>query len=270
MFYSIFVSFTKWDGVNAAQFTGFDNYVRLFTKDPLFYQSIWNTVVVIVIAIPLQQLFGFFTAVLLKDFFTRSRGAFQFINYCPNITTPVAVGIIFAIMFDSRIGPINQMLLSTGIISNSIDWLGQAFTARLVVIFLLVWKYYGYIMIMFMAGLSSIPEETYEAALIDGAGWWQSLFKITIPQLKPVFTFLITTSVIAGLQLFAEPQLLFARSGQPLGGPERAALTSLMYVYDTAFKRFEFGYGAAMAYGLFMLILLLSIGSIRKITGEEK
>lgn len=268
--YSFAISLTKWDGVNQSEFIGFANYVRLFTSDPLFYKSILNTVVLIVIAIPLQLMTGLLMAVLLKDFFSKTRGFFQFINYTPNITTPVAVGLVFAILFDTRVGTVNQMLLSLGITEEYIDWLGQPIPAMAVVILLLVWKYFGYIMVMFLAGLSGIPEDLYEAAGIDGAGWWKKFTRITIPMLKNTFIFLVTTSLIGGLQLFAEPQLLFSRVGGVLGGPDKSCLTAIWYMYDTAFKRFDFGYGAAIAYGLFLIILLVSSGSIRNIVREEE
>ncbi|MEG1426242.1 MAG: sugar ABC transporter permease, partial [Oscillospiraceae bacterium] len=241
----------------------------LFTADPNFYKSIWNTILIIVLAIPLQLIFGLFLAVLLKDFFGKSRGFFQFINYTPNITTPVAVGLVFAILFDTRVGTINQILMSLGLTTDYIDWLGQPGTSVAVVVILLVWKYFGYIMVMFLAGLSGIPDDLYEAAGIDGAGWWKKFFHITLPMLKNTFVFLVTTSVISGLQLFAEPQLLFSRSGGLLGGPDKSCLTAIWYMYDTAFKRFDFGYGAAIAYGLFILILLLSSGSIKNILKED-
>lgn len=267
--YSFVISLTKWDGVNPSVFVGFDNYIRLFTSDPLFYKSLWNTIVLIVIAIPLQLGCGLLMAVLLKDYFRKARGAFQFINYTPNITTPVAIGLVFAILFDTRIGTVNQLLMSLGITTDYIDWLGQPFTAMAVVVLLLVWKYFGYMMVMFMAGLSGISDDLYESASIDGAGWWKKFTKITIPMLKDTFMFLITTSIIGGLQLFAEPQLLFSRVGGVTGGPDRSCLTSIWYIYDTAFKRFDFGYGAAVAYGLFIIILLFSSGNIRNIIKEE-
>ena len=267
--YSFSISLTEWNGVSESAFVGFSNYARLFTSDPLFWQSILNTVILIVIAIPLQVLMGLMMAVLLKDFFHKSRGAFQFINYTPNITTPVAVGLVFAILFDTRVGTINNILRGLGIATDYIDWLGQPVTAMAVVILLLVWKYFGYMMVMFLAGLSGIPEELYEAASIDGATWWKKIINITIPMLKNTFVFLITTSLISGLQLFAEPQLLFSRAGGLVGGPEKSCLTVIWYMYDTAFTRFDYGYGAAVAYGLFLIILILSAGSIKNIVKEE-
>ena len=268
MMYSLVISFTKWNGINEMTFVGLDNYIRLFSKDPLFYKSIWNTTLVIIIAIPIQLFFGFMIAVLLKDFFSKFRGVFQLINFSPELTTPVAVGILFAILFDVRIGPINNILLSLGIIKNNIFWLNQVTSARFVMILLLVWQYFGYMMVMFLAGLSTVPDEIYDASKIDGAGWMQTLLRIRIPMMKNTFVFLLTTSVISGLQLFTEPQLLLTHAGQPLGGPGRSLLTSIMYIYHTAFQRFDFGYGAAMCYGLFIIIILVSLFSIKRITRE--
>ena len=269
MMYTLVISFTKWDGVTDMVFVGFKNYVRLFTHDPLFYKGILNTALVIVIAIPLQITLGFMTAVLIKDFFKKTCGAFQLVNFSPHLTTPVAIGILFAILFDVRIGPVNNILTSIGAISENIYWMNKPGTARFVLILLLVWKYFGYMMVMFLAGLSTVPVEVYDASKIDGANWWQTLIRIRIPMMKNTFTFLVTTSLISGLQLFAEPQLLLEYAGQILGGPDKALLTSIMYVYNTAFRRFDFGYGAAMCYGLFIIIMLVSLFSISRITREK-
>src|SRR5699024_5572956 len=137
-------------------------------------------------------------------------------------------------------GTINNILRGLGITTDYIDWLGQPVTAMAVVILLLVWKYFGYMMVMFLAGLSGIPEGLYEAASIDGATWRKKFINITIPMLKNTFVFLITTSLISGLQLFAEPQQLFSRAGGLVGGPEKSCLTVLWYMYDTAFPRFYY------------------------------
>ena len=270
MMYTLIISFTHWDGVTEMTFVGFKNYIRLFTNDPMFYKSIFNTALVIVIAIPLQMALGFMTAVLIKDFFRKSGGAFQLINFSPYLTTPVAIGILFAILFDVRIGPVNNILSALGIIGEDIFWMNQPGTARAVLVVLLVWKYFGYMMVMFLAGLSAVPEEIYNASKIDGANWWQTLIKIRIPMMKNTFRFLITTSIISGLQLFAEPHLLLSHAGQNIGGPDKALMTSIMYVYNTAFRRFDFGYGAAMCYGLFIIIMLVSLFSINRITKENK
>lgn len=264
--FSLGVSFTQWDGIGQAQFIGLKNYVRVFTKDKYFYKSLWNTLLLLAVSTPIQIALGLLTATFLKDFFRKTRNGLQLINFLPYITTPVAVGIIFQQMFDWKSGVINAFLGLFGI--EPVYWLGHGWTSRVVVIIMIIWKNYGYMMIMFLSGLSTISEELYEAAKIDGASWWQRFRKITIPLLKPIFIFVIITSVINGFKLFDEPQLLFNSVSQPIGGPDRAVMTVVMRYYETAFRNFEFGYGSALAYCLFLVIAAASLILFRVINGK--
>lgn len=266
--FSLGVSFLQWDGIGEATFIGLENYKRVFTQDVYFYKSLWNTIILLVISTPIQIILGLLTATFLKDFFKKSRNGLQLINFLPYITTPVAVGIIFQLMFDWKSGVINAFLNLFGI--ESVYWLGHGWAARAVVIIMIVWKNYGYMMIMFLSGLSTIPDDLYEAAKIDGASWWSRFIKITIPLLKPIFIFVIITSVINGFKLFDEPQLLFNSVSQPMGGPDRAVLTVVMRFYEASFRNFEFGYGSALAYCLFLVIAVASLILFRVINGKKK
>lgn len=266
--FSFVISFTEWDGINPMVFAGLKNYIRVYTSDKLFYKSLYNTFLIMVVTIPLEIIIGLILASLLKDFFHKSRNTFQLINFLPYITTPVAIGIMFQLLFDWKNGTVNAILGKLGI--ESIYWLGIPWAARFVVVIMKVWMTYGYKMVMFLAGLSTIPDELYEAANIDGAKWKDSFFHITIPMLKPIMTFVITTSIISGWRLFDEPQLLFQSAMQPIGGPERSVLTVVMRYYETAFRNFDFGYGSAIAYSLFIVIFIFSFISIKLINrGEE-
>jgi len=258
--YSFGVSFFKWDGFGTSEYIGFSNYIRVFTKDTKFYKSLLNTVTIFCFTIPFEISLGLLTAASLKDFFKKTRNAFQLMNFLPYITTPVAIGIIFGLMFDWKSGIMNNFLNMLGM--ESIYWLGTPWASKAVVILMVIWKNYGYVMVIFLSGLSTIPDELYESAKIDGASWWQSFRKITLPCLKPVFVFIVTTRIINAWNLFAEPQLLFTGVSQPLGGPERSVLTVLMRYYEVSFRSFEFGYGAAYAYVLFMIIAIFSIVSV--------
>lgn len=266
--FSLGVSFTQWDGFGQAQFVGLKNFVRVFTKDKYFYKSMWNTLFLLLISTPVQIIIGLLTATFLKDFFRKTRGGLQLINFLPYITTPVAVGIIFQQMFDWKSGVVNAFLKLLGM--EPLYWLGNGWSSRLVVIIMIVWKNYGYMMIMFLSGLSTISDDLYEAARIDGASWWQSFRKITIPLLRPIFVFVITTSVINGFKLFDEPQLLFNSVSQPIGGPDRAVMTVVMRYYESAFRNFEFGYGSALAYCLFIVIALVSLLLFKVIKGKDE
>ena len=266
--FSLGVSFTSWDGIGDVIFIGLANYKRVFTQDKFFYKSLWNTIILLVISTPIQIILGLLMATFLKDFFKRTRNGLQLINFLPYITTPVAVGIIFQLMFDWKSGIINALLNLFGV--ESIYWLGNAWPSRIVVILMIVWKNYGYMMIMFLSGLSSIPDELYEAARIDGAKWWGCFTRITIPLLRPIFVFVITTSVINGFKLFDEPQLLFSSASQPIGGPDRAVMTVVMRFDEASFRSFEFGYGSALAYCLFLVIAGASLVLFRLVGGRKE
>ena len=267
--YSLVISFTKMDGIGNMEFIGLDNYIRLFTQDKVFLKSIGNTILIMLITMPLPLITGLIIAVLIKDFFKRTQKIVQLANFLPYITTPVAIGFLFQLMFDWQTGTVNQILEVFGV-GEPINWLGSAVLARIVMVILIWWRYYGYFMVMLMAGLSTIPESLYEAADLDGARWHHKFFRITIPMLRPVLLFLITTSIIGGLQIFDEPRVLFSGPNMPMGGPDNSVLLLVMYFYDTAFKRFDLGYGSAVAFVLIILIMIFSM-AFSKFTsrGEE-
>lgn len=259
--FSLGISFTDWDGFKPPTFIGLANYVQAFTKDALFLKSLQNTVILLFMITPVQLGLGLLMACLLKDFTKKSRGVFQLLNFLPYITTAVAVGIIFQLMFDWKSGVVNGFLNLFGIESKY--WLGEGNLSRIVVAVMEIWKNYGYMMIMFMSGLSTIPDSLYEAAKMDGARWYHSFFHITIPLLRPIFTFCITTSVIGAFNLFDGPQLLFSGGSQPIGGPDRSVLTVVMRFYDASFESFQLGYGSALAYILFIIISVISFFMVR-------
>lgn len=266
MVFSLGVSFFDWGGFDEAQFVGFSNYIRVF-QDAKFLKALANTVIIFCFTIPLELTLGLMIAVALKDFFSKARSTFQLFNFLPYITTPVAIGIIFSLIFDWKSGIVNGLVTLFG--GKAVYWLGVPWASRAVVIAMIVWKGYGYYMVMFLAGLSTIPEELYQAAKIDGANWWQGFRKITLPMLKPIFVFVVTTSIINAWKLFDEPQLLFSGGSQPIGGPERSVLTVIMRYYEAAFRNFEFGYGSAIAYVLFIIIAVFSIISVKSMNRDN-
>ena len=162
--------------------------------------------------------------------------------------------MIFQILFEYNGGTINQILGIFGI--EPVYWLGQVGTSRFVVILMKVWRSYGYSMILFISGLIAIPDDVYEAAEIDGANVFKKTFYITLPMLKNVMKFVVIMTITAGFQLFDEPRTLFSEAGQPVGGPEGKLLTIVGNFYDVAFTRFDMGYGSAIGYGLFILLLV--------------
>jgi ABC-type sugar transport system permease subunit len=266
--FSLGISFTYWDGFGGISFAGLANYIRVFTQDKFFYQSLKNTGIFMLFTIPSLIILGLITATLLKDYFKKFREPVQLINFLPFVTTPVAIGMIFQQLFDRKSGIVNMLLGVIGI--EPIYWLGTAWSARAVVIFMDIWHGYGYMMVIFLSGLATIPDELYEAAKIDGAKWRHSFFHITVPMLRPIFAFVVTTSVINGFRLFDEPQLLFSSAFMALGGPDRAAMTVVMRFYEASFRQFEFGYGSAMAYCLFIIIALVSYFLVRVLNRDNQ
>lgn len=263
--------------MNELSFVGITNYIRLLTQDIFFYKSLFNTFILIVFAIPIQFVTGLFLAVAISEIYNKSISKLiRITNFFPYITTPIAIGLLFQVLFDWQNGTVNYLLSSLGMLKEPINWLGLGNYARLITILLIWWKYYGYFMIILLSGISTIPTEIYEAAQIDGAKWKDTLFRITIPQLRPFITFIITTSVIGGLQTFDEPAILFSglalggSASTPIGGPERAVLTSIMNLYDVGFQRFEYGYGCSIAFVMFIIIFILSMTVFKIINKEEE
>jgi cellobiose transport system permease protein len=269
--YSFVISFTSWDGIGTKTFIGWNNYKRILTVDPYFFKAIGNTLLIMVISIPGCLICGIALAAFLFQL-KKAKSFFQTINFIPYITTPVAIGLIFAIMFDWTSGAVNTTLLNWGIVDKGINWLGEPLTARLVLALLLIWKYTGYHMTIYLAGMAAISGELFEAAKVDGSSSIHTFFTITVPLVAPVTMFLFITDIIGSLQLFEEPQLLFAGSGAAaalVGGPGRSVLTVVWHFYDVTFTSSRFGYGSAVAFLLFVIIVLFSLVSYKLANKED-
>lgn len=265
MLYSFFISFTDWTAVkmNDRMFVGLQNYKRVFTSDPLFWKSILNTLKIMVIAMPLTIVGGLIIAVLMFNLI-KGRQLIQTINFLPYITMPVAVGLIFSNMFNTNIGIVNVILEKLGRTGKPINWLGSSQYAFIVVILICIWKNFGYFMILYLSGLSTINGEYYDAARVDGANSLQCFFKITLPLLRPITTFVIVQGAIGGFQLFDEAKTLVAGSGSTIvGGPGRSLLTIVWYFYDCSFQNnSRYGYGAAIAFSMLIIIAIFSFFNV--------
>ncbi|MDR1272332.1 MAG: sugar ABC transporter permease [Clostridiales Family XIII bacterium] len=260
------ISFTKWDGFNAMQFIGIENYKHLFLEDGRFFKSLFNTVVIMGLSIPVTLVLALIFAYILSGKALYAKRFLQLGVFLPYIMTPVAVGIIFALLFDQHYGFVNRILMYLHIIQSPLPWLGNEWLARITLAIALIWMYCGYQMILLMSGMSMISEDVYDAARIDGANTRQVFFRITLPLLKGVLVFVVITSLIGGFQLFDEPLLLFnsSLSGKfPIGGPDNAALTMSLFFYNESYTNFNFGYGAAISYMMFVVIALISFVSMK-------
>jgi multiple sugar transport system permease protein len=245
------LSFTDFDiyGVADAgnvRFIGLDNYRRLFAS-PLFWSALRNTALFVAVGAPLSIAASLASALLLDARLARARGAFRTALFAPVVTTVVAVAVIWRYIFHARYGYLNYVLGWFGFAP--IDWLGDPRWSMPAIIVFAVWKNFGYNMIIFIAGLQSIPADLYEAARLDGARRFQQFRYITLPALAPT-TLLVTILTMVGyFQLFAEPYVMTR------GGPAQSTTSVLYLMYEEGFKWWNLGYASAVAFVLFAILL---------------
>mgnify|MGYP001058589359 CR=1 FL=1 len=242
-------------------FVGFDNYIRLF-KDPTFLTTVKNTVIYLIIQVPVMILLALFISVLLNDKTLKLKGVFRTAIFLPCVTSLVAYSVIFKYLFGSD-GIINLFLLKISIISEPIQWLTDPFWAKIAIIAAITWRWTGYNMIFYLSALQNVDQSIYEAAKMDGASSIQTFFKITVPMLKPIILFTSITSTIGTLQLFDEVMNITQ------GGPGNATMTISQYIYNLSFKYTpDFGYAATVSYAIVIMIVIFSIIQF-KVAGDK-
>ena len=247
---TILLAFQKWDGLGPRQMVGLQNFGFLL-EDSTFWLSLWNTVVLFAMSTVPTLAIAMVLAVMLHSA-VRLKGVYRIAYFIPNITSLVAAAIFFAAVFSTNFGLINAGLRALGLPTE--DWLGQPWGIKIAISTMIVWQWAGYNTIIYLAGLQAIPTEQYEAAKVDGAGPFRTFFSITLPQLRPVVLFTVIMSTIGGLQTFTEPQVMVGNSG----GTGQSGLTVVMYFYNQAFGANDYGYAAAIALSIFMLVLLFT------------
>lgn len=231
-------------------FVAIDNYVRLFA-DARFIRDIGNTLLFVVVGVPLTMALGFALAVALNSGIRRLRGVFRTIFFAPVVTNIVAIALIWQYAFNND-GTINNVLANFGFAGP--NWLDDTNTAMPVVILLGIWRNFGTAMLLFLAGLQAVPEDVQEAAALDGAGWWSRLWHITLPLLLPTILLISVLLTVFYLQVFDEPYLL--TDGGPLGSTESMAL----YTYT----QFGFGnYGISSAASVVTLVLVAVVSVVQ-------
>ncbi|WP_112237038.1 carbohydrate ABC transporter permease [Kribbella monticola] len=262
--FSIWLSFHSWDGIGTMKWVGIEQYSYLLT-DPSFWKSITNTLIIWVISTVPMLALALVIANALHNA-TRFRTFYRIAYFIPNITSVVAVTMVFGSIFSNNFGLLNAFLQSVGL--DKIEWLSQPWGIKVAIASIVAWRWTGYNAIIFLAGLQAISSDIYEAARVDGASPRQMFWRITVPLLRPVILFTAVTSTIGGLQIFTESQVLFGSSGA-IGGPGDGGLTIVSYLYDSAFGKNQFGYGAAIGWALFILIVLFSVINWRLIGGND-
>ena len=256
--YSFMLSFKTWDGFRPMSDAGMGNWKRLFTDGNILL-SLFNTLVIWLVDFIPQIFVALLLAMIFSQMKIRGMKAFRMIYYLPNLITAASMGLLFNLLFDGRNSTFNQILMALGVGGAPYDFFDSAIFTRLISSYILWWMWFGYTTIILMAGISSIDPELYEAAYIDGAGKRQVFMKITMPLIKETMIYLTITSIIGGMQIFDVP----ANLTNVYGDPQKAILTSSMYIYVQAFKNFSFGYASAASVLQFIIIAVLSFTTLR-------
>ena len=247
---SLILSFHSGLGSNMS-FVGLYNYKRIF-EDTLFHTSLANVFIYLFLQVPIMLILALILASILNDHNLKFRGFFRTAIFIPCATSLVAYAIIFRSLFELD-GVVNAVLMKFNLISSPINWLGESWPARILIVIALTWRWTGYNTIFYMAGLRNIDPAVYEAAEIDGAGPLARFTRITVPLLKPIILLTAIVSTNSTLQLFAEPQNLTN------GGPANATLSVAQYIYRLSFEYVpRFGYAAAIAIGICIFVAILS------------
>ena len=249
--FAFYISFHEWNIIKPDKpFVGLENYRQLF-EDPRFLRAVKNTLTFLV-GVPLGLLSGLFVALLLNTK-VRGQAIYRTLFYIPVVTPLVVSSIIWKWVYQGDYGLLNYYLLKLGLIQHKIVWLADPDLALPALIIMMIWGGTGGTMVIYLAGLQSIPEEMYDAAKVDGANALQRLLYITIPLLRPTTFFLFITSVIGTFQIFTEVYIMTN------GGPLNRTTTIGYYLYTNAFRELEMGYATAMAFVLFAMIFVFTL-----------
>jgi len=257
MLISFYYSMTKWSGMGKPKFIGLQNYTRIFT-DEVFLISLWNTFKFTLITVPFLMVLALFFAIFLNQKML-FRGFFRSAIYMPAVVSMVAAGMVFIWMFNPQIGLINHVIESLG--GTAIDWLNDPKYAMTMIVVGTLWSRTGYNMVIYIAGLQGISPDYYEAATIDGASKVQQFQHITMPLLNSSHVFIFITCVIYSFRSF---DLIYVMTK---GGPLNATKTLVVYIYNTAFQKNQ--YGMASAAGIVLFLILLVFTLIRMKTQKE-
>jgi multiple sugar transport system permease protein len=252
LIYSAYLSLTDYDVINDAEFVGLENYARLF-EDPKIALALANTAFFTLVQVPLYVIVSLVLALLIQRA-GRSSGFFRTMFFLPKMTPPVAVGILFLLLFNGQNGLINTVLGWIGI--DGPAWTTDAAWVKPGLIIMSLWTV-GASVIILLAALHNVPEELYESARIDGAGFWRQAWSITVPMISPALFFIIVVNTIAGFQTFDEAYTAFFGAGNTTYSND-AALFYVIYLFQQAFQFLNMGYASAMAWILFAVIMIVT------------
>jgi len=250
--FSIVLTFHKWNIISPMEYSGFGNYIRLF-QDALFLKSILNTLIFLVIHIPLQIIVALFLAEVLNQKI-HLRGFFRAAFFLPVVVSGVVVTILWQQLYGFDTGLLNKILVTLGF--GKVGWLIDPKIAMPSIAIMATWKNVGLYIVLFLVGLQTVPKHYYEAADLEGATHRQKFFKITLPMINPTIFLVVILSTVGGFSLFIEPYILTG------GGPLNSTLSAVLYIYKQGFFYYHMGYSATL--GLFFALIILSVVIIQK------
>lgn len=260
--YSTFISFYDWDPLGLHIFIGLDNFRNLLADDR-FWIALRNTLSIWVLSTVPQLAAALGLATILNKNKLRFSGFWRSAVLIPNITSTVAVAVVFSSIFGRDFGVINYVLHFFGV--DKIDWASGTLSSHTEIAIMVIWRWTGYNALIYLASMQSIPKELYESAELDGATTWQQFKYVTLPGIRNTMIFTVTVSTIGGLQIFGEPAIIGGASLS--GGNDRQFSTLTLFLYEQAFQNFKFGYAAAI--GILMLIVILFFALVNSwITGR--
>ncbi|MFD0712594.1 carbohydrate ABC transporter permease [Paenibacillus sp. GCM10027626] len=250
---SLYYSFTEYNLFSAPEWTGLDNYSNLFA-DEKFYLSLYNTVYLVVFGLVPQTAFALVMALLL-NMKVKGQSLYRTIYFLPTLVPTVAASLLWMWLLNAKYGLINDVLSLVGIVGP--NWLVDPSWTKPAIVFMGFWGT-GTATVMYLAALQDVPQMFYEAAEIDGAGRWRKFWNITFPSISPVTLFLLIIGLIGTFQFFTEG-MIFAEAAQSVGGPSNSLLFYAIYLYQVAFSFLKMGYASAMAWMLFIVVMVLTL-----------
>lgn len=259
IFQGLYVSLTKWDLVTPPVFVWFQNYVNLM-KDALFWTALKNTALFVILNVPLAVCVPLGLAILVNDW-VPGRTLFRSAFTTPLMISVASVGLLWVWFLNPTLGLINYYFSFVGIPEQ--HWLSQSGWSMFAVVLTTVWWTSGWNLVLFLAGLQEIPDHLYDAAKIDGAGQWALFRYITVPGLRPTMLFVAVTTIIGSFRVFGQ---VFVMTG---GGPFDSTRTVVQHIYETGFRYFRMGGASAVAWSLFMIVLIFTVMQFRLVRSSE-
>ena len=254
--YSLSLSFTDYDMFGTPEWVGLENYIKAFTNDEYFYQYFGNTFYFAIVLVPVVLVISLFLAILINKKVGRLTKAYRVALFLPSITSTVAVSMVWLWIFNPDMGILNNFLTAIGF-HNPPMWLSDPEWSKPALIIMRVWQMSGYYMLLFLAGLQTIPETLYEAAEVDGASSWQRFTRITVPMLSNTTFVVVILLIIESFNMF---ESIFVMTE---GGPLGSTSTIMYYIYEQGFMSYNMGYASALAWIFFALILVFTLIQFR-------